>query len=60
MGRRAAGRRALARDRRLPHLRRAFERQVVWAREFAHAGDAEAARRGRRPADAIRDELSGD
>jgi hypothetical protein len=42
------------------HLRRAFERQVVWAREFAHAGDPDAARRARRAADAICDELSGD
>jgi hypothetical protein len=42
------------------HLRRAFERQVVWAREFAHAGDLEAARRARSAADAICDELSGD
>jgi hypothetical protein len=42
------------------HLRRAFERQVVWAGEFAHAGDPEAARHARRAADAICDELSAD
>jgi hypothetical protein len=42
------------------HLRRAFERQVVWAREFSSLGDVESARRARLAADAICDELSFD
>ena len=40
-------------------LRRAFERQVVWATEFASAGDLDSALDARRAAYAVCDELSG-
>ena len=41
-------------------LRRAFERQLIWANDFARAGDIESALDARRAADAICDELSAD
>lgn len=39
-------------------LRRAFERQLIWANDFARAGDIESALDARRAADAVCDELS--
>jgi hypothetical protein len=42
------------------HLRRAFERHVTWAADFARAGDPESAREAQLAADAICDELSDD
>jgi hypothetical protein len=41
-------------------LRLAFERQVIWARDFAKVGDFASARDAREAADAICDELSDD
>jgi len=41
-------------------LRRAFERQLIWANDFARAGDIESALDARRAADAVCDELSAD
>ncbi len=41
-------------------LRRGFERQVMWARDFAKVGDFASARDAREAADAICDELSDD
>jgi hypothetical protein len=41
-------------------LSRAFERQLVWATDFARAGDLSSARDARLAADAICDELSAD
>ena len=41
-------------------LRRAFERHVTWAAEFAQAGDPGSAREAQLAADAICDELADD
>jgi hypothetical protein len=41
-------------------LHRAFERQAMWAADFARVGDLESARDAQRAADAICDELSED
>ena len=49
-----AGRRAYS------HLRLAFERQVLWARDFTKGRDFASARDAREAADAICDELSDD
>ena len=41
-------------------LRRAFERQLIWANDFARVGDIGSALDARRAADAVCDELSAD
>jgi hypothetical protein len=41
-------------------LRRAYERQVLWAADFAAAGDLQSALDARLAADAICDEMSSD
>ncbi|MEA2246254.1 MAG: hypothetical protein QOH46_783 [Solirubrobacteraceae bacterium] len=51
---------AASRHVSFPHLRKAFERQVTWAAEFAKAGDLESGREAQLAADAICDELSDD
>lgn len=43
-----------------PQLRRAYERQVLWAADFAAAGDLQSALDARLAADAICDEMSSD
>jgi len=50
----------IARPAAYTQLRRAFERQLVWANDFARAGDIESALDARRAADAVCDELSAD
>ena len=49
-----------ARPAAYTQLRRAFERQLIWANDFARAGDIESALDARRAADAVCDELSAD
>jgi len=50
----------IARPAAYTQLRRAFERQLVWANDFARVGDIESALDARRAADAVCDELSAD
>jgi hypothetical protein len=49
-----------ARPAEYAQLRRAFERQLTWANDFAGVGDLESALDARRAADAVRDELFAD
>ena len=49
-----------ARPATYTHLRRAFERQLIWANHFARVGDIESALDARRAADAVCDELLAD
>jgi hypothetical protein len=49
-----------ARPAAYTQLRRAFERQLIWANDFARAGDIESALDARLAADAVCDELSAD
>jgi len=50
----------IARPAAYTQLRRAFERQLIWANDFARVGDIESALDARRAADAVCDELSAD
>ena len=48
----------IARPAAYTQLRRAFERQLIWANDFARVGDIGSALDARRAADAVCDELS--